>query len=295
MKTFVIIAAATVAFAAASCVDSDLDADCPGRVQIAVRDKNYDNADLVGDVVVADNLPLSGYVASLVTRSHPQNTDLYAARQEPLAAELVFSVPAGRFARGMNDFSAVGRSLDAALQDAASFALHPDGREGEDTYLGSAAVKFPLKADQTVWMLRTKGKLMVDVVGAPATVARIGVSVGSVYAAAAVQPAATEQQPIEYSGTTSVSRLYDSQGATATYHLKLAPSAAATSPLTISLMDAAGTTLYTLTADAAIRRNHITRIRAEYAENREGEGGGLWTITVNVDGRWVKVEDMTLS
>lgn len=105
-----------------------------------------------------------------------------------------------------------------------------------------------------------------------------------------VRAADTDASRLLYGGTASVSRLYPSAGTTALYDLKLAPSAAATSPLTIAFIDADGNTLYSLGADITIARNHITRIKAEYAEDRK-----LWTITVNVDGRWTNVENMTIS
>lgn len=288
-STLFTITLAIAAATNASCVREEALVDCPGVILIAVRDKNYDNVAQAGDVAMAENLPLSDYVGSLVVRDHPSATEIYAAWEAILAADgFTYPVPEEHLARGTNEFSAVGRALDAALEyDAAQapLILHPNKTEGEDIYLGSDAVKFPRLDDYTVWMLRTKGKLMVDVAGAPAATAQIRLSVGSVYSTVTDQGS-----ELIYNGSTSVSRAYTSQGATGTYHLKLAPSADPASPLTITFLDANGATLHELGLDVAIERNRITRIKAEYAADRN-----LWTLTANVDGEWVNVENMELS
>lgn len=302
------IALAAVAFAAGSCVKEDL-TDCDGGVVVAVRDKNYDNAAEVGDVVLPDDLPARSYIATLATQNHPRDTRLYTPVQEPLADGLVYRLPPERLAGGVNELTVAGRGLSEAMRyavakTATAFTLHPDGREGEDIYLGGGAVDYPRRDDHTVWMLRTKGKLIVDVAGAPDEVEGVRLSVVGVRAtvseelsgAAATRTTHTTRADdpdaarLRYGGSVTVSRDYPSEGSAAACHLMLAPSASAASRLTITFTDGAGSTLYELGADVAIARNHITRVKAEYeAESRR------WTLTVNVDGTWTKIENMTIS
>lgn len=298
------ITLAVVALAAESCIKEGLSDDCNGRVVIAVRDTNYDNAAEVGDAVLADNLPMRDYIATLVTWDHPRGTDAYTPFEEPLSdTQLTHPVSPQHLSRGVNELSAVGRGFTAAMLYSAAessrvLTLHPGGQEGEDIYLGGDAVEYPRMDDRTVWMMRTKGKLMVDVVGVPDAVRQVELSVGGLYATVSeelssakyARAADTDASRLLYGGTASVSRLYPSAGTTALYDLKLAPSAAATSPLTIAFIDADGNTLYSLGADITIARNHITRLKAEYAVDRS-----VWTITVNVDGEWLEIKHMVLS
>lgn len=178
------ITLAVVALAAESCIKEGLSDDCNGRVVIAVRDTNYDNAAEVGDAVLADNLPMRDYIATLVTWDHPRGTDAYTPFEEPLSdTQLTHPVSPQHLSRGVNELSAVGRGFTAAMLYSAAessrvLTLHPGGQEGEDIYLGGDAVEYPRMDDRTVWMMRTKGKLMVDVVGVPDAVRQVELSVG---------------------------------------------------------------------------------------------------------------------
>lgn len=297
---------ATVALAAGSCVKEDL-TNCDGLVVVAVRDINYDNAAEVGDAVVADDLPMRNYIATLVTQEHPRGTPLHTPFEEPLSdAQLTYPLPPERLPGGVNELTVVGRALASAMLYRESelsriINLHADGQEGEDVYLGGDAVEYPRMDDHTVWMLRTKGKLMVDVVGAPDNVANVTLSVDKVYATVtedltSIAPVRAaigstgDAARLRYGGYTTVSRTYPSEGNTATYHLILAPSAAQISPLRITFADSAGKAIYEPGAEIVIARNHITRVKAEYSvEERR------WTLTVNVNGNWVKTENMTIS
>jgi hypothetical protein len=251
-------------------------------LEIAVRDKNYDNAAKVGDIVRDETLPMISYIGSLVIGSHTVSGGYYAYSVEPLSAtELVHVLDTSRFVNGEYEITPVGKGDNPAI-------LHPDGIEGTDLYIGYDVIKVPLSTNHTIWLYRTKGKLMVEPQNTPDDVSTLRVEVDGVYSTAEGGFGATV--PIVYTGSVSVAKQFDvaTAGAAPRFETLLAPSTGSISPLRIVFTFEDGTS-ETISMDIAILRNHITLVRPSYNTQTR-----RWDVTVMIDDKWVKINDLNI-
>jgi hypothetical protein len=253
------------------------------RVEIAVRDKNYDNAAEAGDPVREETLPMVSYIGSLVTGNRPAGGGNYTYSDEPLSPlELVHMLDISRFVDGQYAIMAIGAGNSTDV-------LHPGGGEGADLCLGYETISFPLSANRTIWLYRTKGKLVVEPENIPVGIRTIGVEIDGLYARAAVGGGAAI--PIMYDGSVSVVKQFEvaAAGAVPRFETLLAPCVEAVSPLRIVFTSVDGTS-ETISLNVSILRNHITVVRPRYeAQSRR------WEITVMVDGRWVEVNNLNIT
>ena len=268
---------------ASSCINEDY-ADCEpaGRVVIAVRDKNYDNAVQVGVLPVDENLPIASYLRSLIVWNRPMETRDYRISEQTLpVVERVHVLEQSYFRWGTDRITAIGNEVQRTRRATTTIELHPGASEDTDIYIGSADITAPVAAERIIWMMRTKGKLMVDMVNMPAGVWITGASVGDVYAS--VEADTPIPDTPRYQGSVNVAKAFGTN--TANFEIVLAPSVSATSPLRITLSDGS-----VLDIDITITRNHITRVRPEYHSPT-----ATWNILVMVDNKWQKIENMNIS
>jgi hypothetical protein len=254
----------------AACVSENLSG-C--EVNIAVRDKNYDNAAEAGDPVRDQNLPFVSYIGSLVTGSRPAGVGDYTYSDESLSPlEFVHPLDPSRFGRGEYEIVPTGVGVD----------------QSDDIYLGHDIVAFPPSTSRTIWLYRANGKLVIEPENAPEGIATLTVEVDGVYAGANGGSGATV--PIVYDGSTSVVKRFDiaAAGSAARFETLLAPSVDAVSPLRIVFTSVDGTS-ETISMNVAILRNHITVVRPRYDPPSR-----RWDITVLVDDKWVKVNNLDL-
>lgn len=280
-----------------SCVRDDLAVCPPGaaRVVVAVRDKNYDNAAEAGTPLIDENLPMTSYVSSLVIRNYLQDSGAYRVYDETLASnERVHPLAAWRLARNVNQIVAMANHSAGARQYLAgqtAVALHPEGAEGEDIYLGNRQINYPNAQEDTIWLYRTKGLLIIEPVNTPSDLRSLAITVGNLYAAADATTDAAE--PIVYSGTASVAKSFDGTVAAAAagtrYSAMLAPSVGAAASTLEMVFTFGNGTVETVSLEVVIRRNHITLIRPQYDVLTQ-----TWLIEVMVDGNWVKIENLNI-
>jgi hypothetical protein len=253
------------------------------RVDIAVHDKNYDNAVEVGDIVRDETLPMISYIGSLATVSRPAGGGNYTYSDEPISpVELVHMLDVSRFVSGDYEITAIGAGNNTDV-------LHPGGDEGADLYLGHDMASFPLLTNRTIWLYRTKGKLIVEPENIPEGIGTLRIEIDGVYAGADGGAGATV--PIVYGGLASVVKQFDvaAAGAVTRFETLLAPSVEAVSPLRIVFTSVDGTS-ETISLNVSILRNRITVVRPAYNPQSK-----RWDITVMVDGKWVKVDNLNIT
>ena len=191
-----------LALSSPSCV-KEVISDCP--VLVAVRDKNYDNAGEAGTPLIDENLPILSYINSLVLRN--RTGDSYTVYDETLSpGERVHRVDRSHLMPGIDQLTlTAGHSVEARQYFAGqtSVTLHPDGLEGDDIYTGYDDITVPVTLEQTIWLYRTKGILIVEPVNMPADVRTVGISISGLYSTA---DSGTDGLPV-YSGSASVSKL----------------------------------------------------------------------------------------
>jgi hypothetical protein len=271
-----------------SCV-GEKPSDC--IVEVAVRDKNYDNALETGNPLIGESLPMLSYINSLVLRNHVIDTDSYMVYDETLAPGLLrHRIDPSRFSPNDNDITVTGNSPVARQYVTGQnvISLHADGLESDDIYMGYDRIRSPIAANHTIWLYRTKGLLIIEPVNMPTNTRAVNVSISSLYATAD----RGEGGLPKYSGVTSVTKMFDttSTGDGARFRTILAPSVAASlSPLTITFSFADGAS-DAISLDVTMIRNHITLIRPEYKSTTK-----TWEITVMIDGKWEKVDNLHIT
>lgn len=272
-----------------SCVKDDRSG-CP-VITVAAIDKNYDNAAEVGFALLDENLPILSHINSLVLRNYVAATGSYRVYDEILPpGEPVHTIASSRFSSGLNRLTAIGGSGVEAKQytEQNTVTLHPGGLEGEDIHIGYGEIEYPPAANRTIELYRAKGMLMVEPVNMPADTRTMDVSISGLYATA---DGGTDGMPL-YAGAVAVSKSFDvtAEGSGGRFSTILSPSTAGnTSPLGIVFNFADGTR-DNMSLDVAILRNHITLVRPEY-----NPATRTWNITVMVDGKWVAIENLTIT
>ena len=161
---------------AASCIRDDLEECPPMHLRIAVKDKNYFNVDKVDlENYKSEDLPFREYVptlhysiTNLKTHETVVHSDLITVRgdEKEYGIDLPKSLPFGTYAikvwGGMEN-------LDPLEDDHTTIAFHPNNTQGSDVYLTCDTIEYsPSSHDDTIWLERTKGKLIIELVNLPA-------------------------------------------------------------------------------------------------------------------------------
>ena len=272
---------------AVSCVKEDYGECGPGgeawKHIVSVIDKNYSNAAEFGDpvVVVDESLPFYSWVNTLTLwRNNPAASDyqVYAAQPNQTAPVHEFSVD--EWPAGNHRVTAIGNETVLSQtynQSSTTIALHPEGREYNDIYMGAAGVAVSPTADVDIGLRRTKGMLVVFLENIPASTQTIYISVDNVCAAV--------DGDMNYSGTTSVTKGFQVSGTDMTMTVKLAPTmGAGTSTVGLTLVDADGVSHSRDLTTVTMKRNEVSGIR--FAEGHE--------LFVFSDGEWSRVTPLYL-
>lgn len=271
------------------------EAKCPpsadARLYVAVEEKNYENVDDVRQAVPVDEgLPFARYVAGLDLLYRPDAAvSLQSLRRTyvPADGEKVAALPEEALPEGSYEITVAGNAAaeNIGTGEAYRLELHPGGAESNDLYLADVRAAFPLAADRTLSLKRTKGVLLLYYEALPGSVARVGLSASGVSGGV--------DEGFRYSGTTMVNKEFVLPAVTGpgTLAMRLAPTVEQAGPqLSIRLSDADGNPVRVLSEIAlSIARNRITALELRYDPDTEG-----WEIWMSVEGVWVQIHRLTI-
>ncbi len=291
LRSFNHIASLLLLALTVSCVGEDY-GDCepfvpppdPWKHIVSVVDKNYSNGARFGDpiVVVDEALPFSTWVSSLTLWRHNAALSDYRVDNATVApTDQVHPLSVESWPAGVNRVTAIGNEAvlsQTFSQTSATLALHPEGREYNDIYIGMADVPMPPTADVDVKLRRTKGLLVVFVENIPETADSLYVSVNNLYAAV--------DGAMNYSGAGSVTKGFKAGGANMTLTTQLAPTVdAGNSTVALTVTDADGSRDKRDITTVTMKRNEVSGIRTRITPT-ENEDSVVW---VYVDGEWNRV------
>lgn len=293
MKSFVsILNLMIISLVLGSCVKDDhSDCDMPGIITVSVRDKNYDNiGEIQGQIGLNEGLPFLSYLTSLSIWRHAAGDDTSESFETILrGGEMTYTVDPACLMRGANEVVVIGNeTIHAQKYNSTTIMreLHPAGGEYIDIYIGSEDISYPVYEDYTIWMYRTKGKLLIQPVNIPSDIVEAKITVANIYGAVGKGPA--------YSGSATVSKIFGIQQTAAdpVLDIMLAPSIspANTSPVTIMFTKHDGSTVTLSNIYTKIHRNRISIIRPIYDIDTDE-----WTLEVLVDGKWVQVDNLNIN
>lgn len=275
----------TLVISFTSCIKDDLE-DC--SLIIVVQDKNYNNiAEIDGLSPLAENLAMHNYVSTLSAWWLKMGANVNETRELNMSSdEKEYTVPSGFFADGSYDFVVSGNYLftpQNAGNDFKYIDLHPQGQEGDDIYIGRDHFGIPLHKEETVVLNRTKGKLLLQFVDFPVSIASVRARVSGVYS--------NVDKDLNYIGSTTVTKSFiPTQPDTGDYFgMLLAPTnASGKTFLSLSLLGANGNTIYAINdIPIVISRNHLTLVRQRYLP-----GTNEWEISLFVDGEWEAIHSL---
>lgn len=160
---------------AASCIRDQLD-ECPTmHLRIAVKDKNYFNVDKVDlENHKSEDLPFREYVPTLhysITDLKTHETVVHSdfitvqGDENEYSIDLPESLPFGTYS--IQVWGGMG-SLDPLDDDHTTIAFHPQHSQGRDVYMTCDTIVYsPSSYDDTIWLERTKGKLIIELENLP--------------------------------------------------------------------------------------------------------------------------------
>ncbi len=274
---------------AVSCIKDDY-GDCepvepptnPWKHVVSVADKNYSNGAQFGDpiVIMDESLPFSSYVSSLTLWRHNAalpDYQVYNATLSPTGD--VYDLSVESWPAGTNRVTVIGNETNFSQtfdQSSATITLHPEGREYNDIYIGTADVPVQPTADIDIKMQRVKGILVVFMENIPASASSLSITVDNLYAAVDAE--------MNYSGSTSVTKEFEVTGTDMTLTLILAPTVdAGESTVSITLVNADGERSSRDITTVTINRNEVSGIR----ERIDPSDGHM--VYVYTDGEWDRV------
>ncbi len=160
---------------AASCIRDELQ-DCPPmHLTIEVKDKNYFNVDYTDlenrrneDLAFREYVPTLHYsISNLGTGEMVVHSDFITVEGDNKVynIDLPQSLPFGTYSiqvwGGMDN-------LDPLEDDHSTIAFHPQHSQGRDVYLTCDTIEYsPSSHDDTIWLERTKGKLIIELENLP--------------------------------------------------------------------------------------------------------------------------------
>ena len=276
-----------------SCVKEDVEF-CPPPVQwkhtVSVTDKNYSNGAQFGDpiVVVDETLPFSSYVNSLTLwRSNAALPDYQVHNAALSSTGAVHDLSVESWPAGTNRVTAIGNETvfsQTFSQSSATISLHPEGREYNDIYIGTADVPMPPTADVDIKLRRAKGVLVVFLENVPESADSLYISVNNLHA--------TVDGAMNYSGVTSATKGFKVTGTEMTMTIKLAPTVGAgDSMVGLTVVDANGGRDSRDITTVTINRNEVSGIRERI--DPTFEDGPV--VYVYVNGKWNRVTPLQVT
>lgn len=272
-----------------SCVREDIQ-ECmhsSGSVRVAIRDKNYKNIENIKIITpIREDLPVTAYIDSLfvwkLTDKGQTNGPGIIMPEEMTDNDLVHTMDmqAGKYKIMITGNENIDRTL---YLENTSRDLHPDNNEYKDIYIGSENITIPVYENKTIWLYRTKGKLLVRFNNAPENITRMDISVHGV--------SETVDNDFVYKGNTHVSKSFDLIPETSgpyLYEMLLAPSHSPdNTSLSIKIYDKNNNMVMLSNVYIDIKRNEIAFIQLEYGRKKEE-----WELSVFIDGKWTKIHSL---
>ncbi|MEG2515061.1 MAG: hypothetical protein RSA92_06965, partial [Bacteroidaceae bacterium] len=207
MKRIIYIIPFTL-FLFSSCLRDEIEPCPPLQVNIDVKDKNYFNVDKIElEEKKSEELPFRKYVQTLryalrelKTGKVVEEATLFEVTGNEKRIPVTFCdcIPHGTYV--LTVWGGL-KSEKELSKDALSAELHMDGTEGEDVYLTNDTLLYDAWSyTYTVDLERTKGKLLIESVGLPATVDASQKSISKVFD--------TVENTFDYSGNSKVEKEY---------------------------------------------------------------------------------------
>lgn len=259
------------------------------RILLEVKDKNYSNiANIAGLEPKDEQLSFRQYIADLSYRLYHLETrtitasgsGLIVTDDNQLESLVLPDLIPGKYV--LSIFGNISQHLK--LEDEQWIGeLHPDGREGQDTYIAYDTISFSeSEIENKVVLQRTKGYLFIQLEGIPDSVARIDQQVGNLYREV--------NQNLGYVAETSVFKSFTTDlHPSAILMTTLSPTIdGKESTLRLSFYTKEATTPFFFLPDIRIvmKRNQITAYKINYLPE-----GGI-EVWMSVEGAWVKQHDM---
>lgn len=160
---------------ASSCIRDELEECHTMHINIAVKDKNYFNVNKVDlENYKSEDLPFREYIPTLHycitdlrTNETVVHSDLITVEgdAEMYGIDLPESLPFGTYS--IQVWGGMG-NLDPLEDDHSTIAFHPNNSQGHDVYMTCDTIVYsPTSYDDTVWLERTKGKLIIELENLP--------------------------------------------------------------------------------------------------------------------------------
>lgn len=262
-----------------SCI-FDGDSDCPVRgyaAEVSVKDINYDNIKNFPHVEVKDkDMPFHNfagtvyYVLSDMSGKHVSESAVL-----PVSGDgRTYTIPFGDVPEGEYVLSVWGNLTGGYPAG----ALHPDGQEYTDIYVGSCTVCLDCAHRTTELALeRTKGLLLLSCSGFPDDVSWIKMSVSGV--------CRSVDADFNYAGSVNVEKVMPFQPFTTTL---LSPSASGASVLRLSFHTGNPATsepfLELPDIDLSVCRNEISSVAIDYHDE-----AGMYEVRMFINEHWVMI------
>ena len=285
----------------ASCIAEDFEY-CPdGRAIVKVLDTEYENADEVARAMgisrADDTLPIGATLNSMVVIHHDRETDDYVSRDVAVSETDPNHYLENAYfnAEGHNAVMLIGNDHQSASdyppldQDNGRMSditvdLDSDEEERPDIFIGRGIVSVPMAQDTVIWMQRATGKLIVQIQNLPNDITRAALHIDNV--------ATDVDWNLNYSGNMpTVHQAFDMDVDVDVNNMEvnLPPNfEGETSPVTVILRE--GDDAVTLPAvPVVMKRNRITLLQLNYDDIT-----GTWEFRILVDGKWERIETLSL-
>lgn len=271
-----------------SCIREDNE-ECPEtRVVVAIKDKNYANiSQVVGVEPVDESLPFISYVNNLTCWEHKEGDQHTEQKNQILnssSKEILLDL--GNAPKGKYEVMALGNydiPEGVAIPIDLIHELNSDKNKNSDIYLGMQQITIPSEGNNTVWLYRTKGMLLIDVSGLPSEIIWADVLVTDIYKHV--------DGRFNYSDVAELSGSFDlTSRISSTFKLLTAPTVAAKrSSLSIELQNNEAGIIKLSNISLDIIRNQITVVKPEYDPDEDE-----WNISVLVNGEWTRVVNLEI-
>lgn len=269
-----------------SCI-KDEDCECPDDshvVNLIVKDKNYFNVNDFPEIAPKDEkLPFSSFLSNIYYRI--RNVETGEIVNESAITTVTDENLAYSFT--LNDLPQGTYELDARgnlTTDTPIGTLHPNQKEHTDIYVANGTLKIGnCNRPDTLYMERTKGKLVVICTNFPNTYTRMQANIKHVYQ--------SSDAHLVYGGDTEVNT-DNPLGSINEILLAPTPSGSATKVnLTFysTDMQRAAPPLIVPETEITMSRNELTAIRIDY-----NKLNNTWDIWVYADGEWALIHYLTI-
>lgn len=263
------------------------DEDCPvsHTVNLVIKDKNYFNVSSFPEVKPADEqLPFrrfSGNIYYLLINTDTGKITREAALTDVTDNSSSYSINLDDIPEGNYELAVWGN----LTTDTPAGILHPNGAEHTDIYVADALLKMdPTQDSDTLYMERTKGKLLVLCANFPKGYTRLQTNVKHV--------SRTSDAHLVYGGDTEVNK---DQPLGSVNEMLLAPTPPGTSTLlnlAFYAPEARSATLPLIIPETKItmNRNELTAIRVDYNNLNH-----TWDVSIYADSKWTLIHHLDIS